>query len=93
MSEKNKLLRCPFCGGEAHVTCSPDYPQYRVVSCISCGLQAQWYHDDEEEAIEHWNTRTSAKNGILKELVKIDKDINELNEQRKRLSNELQEVQ
>ena len=39
MSEKNKLLRCPFCGGEARVTCNTDDTRYYVVSCQSCALK------------------------------------------------------
>ena len=92
MSEKNKLLRCPFCGGEARVTCSADTPQYYMVSCKYCGLQAQWYHDNKEEAIEHWNTRTTEESGILKQITAVEFQLGKLTQKKEELSNELQEV-
>ena len=92
MSDTDKLLRCPFCGGEARVTCSADDTRYYVVSCQSCALEAQWYHDYKEEAIEHWNTRTPEESGILKQITAIEMDIVNLTEKRKELNNELQEV-
>lgn len=93
MSDNDKLLRCPFCGGEAHVTCSADAPQYHMVSCKYCGLQAQWYHDNKEEAIEHWNTRTTEESGILKQITSVDLQLTALKVKKEELRNELQEVQ
>ena len=93
MSEKNKLLRCPFCGGEARVTCNTDDTRYYVVSCQSCALKAQWYHDNKEEAIEHWNTRTTEESGILKQITSVEWQLGKLEQKKEELRNELQEVQ
>ena len=84
MSEKNKLLPCPFCGGEAHVTCSPDDPQYSVVNCESCGLQAQWHYDGEEDTIVHWNTRTTEESGILKQITSVELKLTGLKAKKRR---------
>ncbi len=66
---QNKLLPCPFCGGEAH-PCMDKYHKY-FVGCIECGfyygikiedgveLKDGWVaiHNTKEEAIASWNTR------------------------------------
>ena len=56
MEEKNSLLRCPFCGGEANVKmwCEPDTPF--LVMCESCKASVMDY-PTEAEAIEAWNRR------------------------------------
>ena len=93
MNKTDKLLRCPFCGGEAYVTCSSDAPQHHMVSCKYCGLKAQWYHDNKEEAIEHWNTRTTEESGILKQITSVEWQLGKLEQKKEELRNELQEVQ
>ena len=55
---KMKLKPCPFCNGKAHVSRCADDCRYSAIYCESCGLVAKWYHDYEDEAINHWNKRT-----------------------------------
>lgn len=54
--EKNKLLSCPFCGGNAQLN---EYYGHEsthfVVRCIAC--EAQIYNTDKAKAIEAWNRR------------------------------------
>lgn len=52
MSEK--LLPCPFCGGEAeyHVEC-----EMVTVRCSICGATTSGWWDEPEEAIAEWNRR------------------------------------
>ena len=57
----DKLLKCPFCGGEAFLL-EPDESStfYRVgCKCAHCiGANAVWHaHTSEAEAIAAWNTR------------------------------------
>ena len=57
----DKLLPCPFCGGEA----SPmDYGESSfTIQCIDCGSNAGDFQSGIEEnlAIEQWNTRFENK--------------------------------
>lgn len=56
MSE-NKLLPCPFCGGEARLESNG---QYAVVGCVNSNCQGYaccYKYNSKKEAIEHWNTR------------------------------------
>lgn len=50
--EGNKLKKCPFCGGEAHVVGILT----RWVVCDECGAELKFFKT-EEEAIEAWNRR------------------------------------
>jgi len=50
MSAKEKLLPCPFCGGEAHLF------DGNWVECTKCGCQTP--ETFEEVAISAWNRRT-----------------------------------
>ena len=58
MSEiKQRLLPCPFCGGEARLESNG---QYAVVGCVNSNCQGYaccYKYDSKKEAIEHWNTR------------------------------------
>lgn len=54
MSDKtsDKLLPCPFCGGEAKWSNA----LHNYIECKECGFETIWY-DTEAEAITIWNTR------------------------------------
>ena len=59
---QNKLLPCPFCGGEAHLTefIGLDKKMNYYVECgsVVCGVYPETtLFDTQEEAIEQWNTR------------------------------------
>lgn len=70
----NKLLPCPFCGGEAEVTTRDVEPQgdpwygqntQTFIVCAKCGacLFDEYFHDgftDEREAVAAWNRRSDA---------------------------------
>ena len=58
-AESATLKPCPFCNGKAHVSRCADDCRYSAIYCESCGLVAKWYHDYEDEAINHWNKRTT----------------------------------
>lgn len=70
-----KLLRCPFCDGEAKLcdASSGTNGRYRV-RCkeISCTLRpkTEWY-ETKDEAIRHWNHRRPIER-ILKRLEQIE---------------------
>ena len=60
MSEK--LLPCPFCGGEAEVIFDGDGEMSAVaVKCKDCGITTIHYLDDTRKAIEAWNRRVEPK--------------------------------
>lgn len=56
-----KLLPCPFCGGEARLTYSTDNHRQPYVTCDTPKCPGcnpyQWYFRTEAEAIEAWNRR------------------------------------
>ena len=58
-----KLLPCPFCGGEAKVVTEfnriHSRTEYRVrCKAINCTLRPKTeFHEIKDEAIRHWNTR------------------------------------
>lgn len=58
MTKENRLLPCPFCGGEAKVTAWSHWDdEYGYVAeCDNCYLDMGEF-ETEEEAIERWNTR------------------------------------
>lgn len=67
MRPVSELRPCPFCGGEAHFIehIAPHNNDLTYdVSCLNerCYLYggAEWGFDTKEEAIEAWNTQTSA---------------------------------
>jgi Lar family restriction alleviation protein len=65
MKMQNKLLPCPFCGGEAFVDTHKFWDEkakdFTVVTygcaCHQCGAKSWQHSRTEEEAIKHWNTR------------------------------------
>jgi len=56
MSEK--LLPCPFCGGEAEIERLED-PTIWFVDCSQCKCQLDETYETKEDVIEAWNTRRS----------------------------------
>lgn len=54
MREGNKLKKCPFCGGEAHVVGLST----KWVVCSKCEAESGCFYT-EEDAIEAWNRRAS----------------------------------
>ena len=63
MTEQNKLLPCPFCGGEV---CQEDEPQYRVISCSGCSMTFNM-------SPEQWNTRAESKVSRYKAALEVAK--------------------
>jgi Lar family restriction alleviation protein len=55
---QNKLLPCPFCGGEASVNFreSSSFIGYFFVSCNECGCR-QTTSISKEAVVNAWNTR------------------------------------
>ena len=74
-----KLLPCPFCGGEAKITARDVEPQgdpwygenvQTFVICTNCGacLFDDYFHEgfaDEHEAVAAWNRRAQPENKPL----------------------------
>jgi Lar family restriction alleviation protein len=73
---REKLKHCPFCGSKmVNVGANKECVFYSSVYCNQCGLEATWYHDDDEEAAEHWNRRVSIDEAENKRLKEIDHQI------------------
>lgn len=77
MSElSEKLMSCPFCGGEAKMTIEARYADggwgktYRIfyVSCKDCEARTRAFNDIDnprdswEKAAEAWNDRVNSRN-------------------------------
>jgi len=52
---KEKLKRCPFCGGKAKIQKHYELERYKV-ECVDC-LAGISYYKSEEEALVTWNKR------------------------------------
>ena len=67
---QNKLLPCPFCGGEVEMysTQADAISEYYGFHCKSCDMATSYdYPNDREEAIKNWNTRKPLER-IVKQL-------------------------
>ena len=60
-----KLLNCPFCGGEAKFVHIFENPEKCMVSCRECDGGIDAVFADEEKAIEAWNRRAQPTNEPL----------------------------
>lgn len=63
-----KLLPCPFCGGEADIEEIPgspftNEPYTWAVGCNSCNIG--WYEETQAEATSKWNRRAQPENEPL----------------------------
>ncbi len=73
--QNDKLLPCPFCGGEAFVDIhkfwdenAKDFTvQTYGVACHQCGAKSWQHSRTEEDAIKQWNTRKPMER-IVKQL-------------------------
>lgn len=67
---QEKLLPCPFCGGEAITSTY-------YIEC-ECDMQPRidWFHSDKQKAINVWNARTHADAAAL--LAEVEKEIKEI---------------
>lgn len=54
---QNKLLPCPFCGGEAKYIEDKDFFVSRFVTCTKCGIETRRNYLRKDLAINAWNTR------------------------------------
>lgn len=61
----NKLLPCPFCGGEAHLLVGDSGIIDVCIECLECETRGPTFEeyppatldDNEATAVKHWNTR------------------------------------
>lgn len=61
-----RLLPCPFCGGEPSITHRMDEDiwthntvDWKGVHCYECGIGFEWPPDAEPDAVAQWNTRSN----------------------------------
>lgn len=55
--KSNRLLSCPFCGGEAKYIEDKDFFVSRFVTCTKCGIETRRNYLRKDLAIKDWNTR------------------------------------
>jgi Lar family restriction alleviation protein len=57
--KSNRLLSCPFCGGEAELFHDEQFIHHAFVFCTKCEAQTRLYANGNmtEKAIKDWNTR------------------------------------
>lgn len=67
---QNKLLPCPFCGGEAKYIEDKDFFISRFVTCTKCGIETRRNYLRKDLAIKDWNTRKPMER-ILEQLEKL----------------------
>lgn len=71
MSEAERLLPCPFCGGEAEVERVGDYRQSHIIACTECGCRLETGEDAEWNRGNAWNTRAqSARMAALEDALR-----------------------
>jgi len=64
-SNTNELLPCPFCGGEAKVTCFGRGRYQANVECTKCSCRLHERFISKAEAMKAWNRRDHAVEPIL----------------------------
>ena len=81
----SKLLKCPFCGGEAKIVKYCGNKTIVYVECTNClaymgnqrimtsSSRGKEYFESEEKLINAWNTRTPMAN-IVEKLEELKKD-------------------
>lgn len=62
----SKLLKCPFCGGEAKYMEIKDFFISRFVTCTKCGIETPRNCLNRKDAIKRWNTRKPMANIVEK---------------------------
>lgn len=69
-----RLLNCPFCGGEAElIKRKSNFPYIHGVWCIGCKCRTS-FEKSEEIAIEKWNNRKPVDD-VLERLKKEENDL------------------
>ena len=59
--EASRLVRCPFCGGEAEIQYEEAYSldsSYEYVGCKECSARMPFWKN-ESEMVEAWNKRAN----------------------------------
>ena len=67
MSE-TQLKPCPFCGGEVEILTEEvdAISEAYNFHCDNCDMSTYYdYSNDKEEAIRHWNRRTTTKEDVF----------------------------
>jgi len=83
--ENIKLKPCPFCGAKARIDVSGGGEGYRVACTriLGCGAKFEWF-DEEEAAIDAWNTRIPMEEIIAE----LEKEYSLANKEKERCVNE-----
>lgn len=58
----DKLLNCPFCGGEAYVCREGSYKHSSIIECAECGCRLE-ANEEAWNTGTAWNTRKESNNG------------------------------